>query len=72
MGLIDDVGAGAVALDAVAFIYFIEEHPAFLPVLRPLFAQADAGRTLVTSALTLHEVLVVPIRLGNEPLADPV
>ena len=70
MGLVDDVGPGAVGLDAVAFIYFIEEHPTYLPVLRPLFAEADRGRTLVTSALTLHEVLVVPVRLGNVPLAD--
>src|SRR4030095_16104248 len=70
MGLIDDVGPGAVGLDAVAFIYFIEEHPTYLPVLQPLFAEADTGRALVTSALTLHEVLVVPVRLGNQPLAD--
>jgi predicted nucleic acid-binding protein len=70
VGLIDDVGPGAVGLDAVAFIYFIEEHPTYLPVLQPLFAEADKGRTLVTSALTLHEVLVVPVRLGNLSLAD--
>ena len=54
MGLVDDVGPGAVGLDAVAFIYFIEKHPKFLPHLRPLFAEADHGRTLVTSALTLQ------------------
>jgi predicted nucleic acid-binding protein len=70
VGLIDDVGPGAVGLDAVAFIYFIEEHPTYLPVLQPLFAEADKGRTLVTSALTLHEVRVVPVRLGNVSLAD--
>jgi predicted nucleic acid-binding protein len=70
MGLVDDVGPGPVGLDAVAFIYFIEQHPTFLPLLRPLFMEADHGRILVTSALTLHETLVVPIRLGNAPLAD--
>jgi predicted nucleic acid-binding protein len=70
MGLVDDVGPGPVGLDAVAFIYFIEKHPAFLPLLRPLFVEADHGRTLVTSTLTLHEVLVIPIRLGNTPLAE--
>ncbi len=37
--------------------------------MRPLFAQADRGRRLVTSALTLHEVLVIPIRLGNASMA---
>ena len=30
MGLIRDLGRGPTALDSVAFIYFIEEHPTFL------------------------------------------
>jgi predicted nucleic acid-binding protein len=70
MGLIEDIGPGPVALDAVAFIYFIEEHPTFLPVLRPLFEEADRGRSLITSTLTLLEVLIVPVRSGNMSLAD--
>ena len=71
MGLISDVGAGAVALDTAIFIYFIEEEPRFLPHILPLFTQADGGRrTLVTSALTLLEVLVVPYRAGNSQLAE--
>lgn len=70
MGLIDDIGPGPVALDAVAFIYFIEEHPTYLPLLRPLFEEADRGRSLITSTLTLLEVLIVPIRSGNTSLAD--
>lgn len=71
MGLIKDLGAGDVGVDTAAFIYFIEEHPRFLPPLLPLFREADAGkRALVTSALTLLEVLVVPYRAGNRPLAE--
>lgn len=71
MGLIDDVGIGRVGVDACAVIYFIERHPAFLPSLRPLFLDADkGGRTLVTSSLTLMEVLVVPYRAGNLALAS--
>ena len=70
MGLIDDIGRGPVALDAVAFIYFIEEHPTYLPLLRPLFEEADRGRPLITSTLTLLEVLIVPVRAGNTSLAD--
>jgi hypothetical protein len=31
MGLMRDVGKGAVALDTLGFIYFIEEHTLFLP-----------------------------------------
>lgn len=71
MGLIDEVGAGPVALDTAAFIYFIEEHPLYLPQLLPIFAAADEGHlTIVTSAVTLLEVLVVPYRAGNLPLAN--
>lgn len=71
MGLIDHIGAGDVAVDTAVFIYFIEEDPEFLPIIRPLFVEADQGkRRLVTSALTLLEVLVVPYRAGNVPLAD--
>ena len=69
MGLIDDV-AEDVAIDTAVFIYFIEEHPAFLPIVAPLFFDADRGRRrLVTSALTLLEVLVVPYRAGDGALA---
>jgi predicted nucleic acid-binding protein len=65
------VGEGPVAVDTAAFIYMIEENPRYLPVLRPLFAAADAGElTLVTSAVTLLEVLVVPYRAGNMALAE--
>jgi predicted nucleic acid-binding protein len=71
VGLIADLGQGAVAVDTAVFIYFIEEEPQFLPVIEPLFKEADQGkRELVTSALTLLEVLVVPYRAGNRPLAD--
>jgi hypothetical protein len=31
MGLMNDIDPGPVALDAVIFIYFIEEHPQVLP-----------------------------------------
>ena len=71
MGLIADLGSGAVAIDTAVFIYFIEEEPRFLPQILPLFAEADQGkRELVTSALTLLEVLVVPYRAGNRHLAE--
>jgi predicted nucleic acid-binding protein len=66
-----DVGPGAVAIDTALFIYFIEEEPRFLPEILPLFAEADQGeRILVTSSLTLLEVLVVPYRAGARHLAE--
>lgn len=71
MGLIDALNRGPVALDTPAFIYFIEEHPRYLPVLRPLFEEVDRGsRRIVTSAVTLLEVLVVPYRAANVALAE--
>jgi hypothetical protein len=59
MGLMADISRGRVGVDTSIFIYFIEEHPQFLPVLQPFFREVDEGRKkLVTSALTLLEVLV--------------
>ena len=70
MGLIADLGPGAVAVDTAIFIYFIEEQPKYVPVILPLLEQADQGRrTLITSALTLLEVLVVPYRKLDVRLA---
>ena len=61
MGLSDDLGPGMLGLDTAIFIYFIEASPPFLPLIRPLFLAADAGqRELVTSAVRLLEVLLVP------------
>lgn len=71
MGLMADLGAGSVALDTAIFIYFIEENPRFLRIIDPLFKEADRGaRELVTSALTLLEVLVIPYRAGHRVLAS--
>lgn len=70
MGLIDELGAGPVALDTSAFIYLIEEHPRYLPVVEPVFTAVDAGDLeAVTSAVTLLEVLVVPYREHDSALA---
>jgi predicted nucleic acid-binding protein len=69
--LISEIGNGPLALDTVVFIYFIEEHPRYLPVLDPVFTAIDKERLrAVASSLTLLEVLVVPYRAGNIPLAE--
>jgi predicted nucleic acid-binding protein len=70
MALVEELGSGPVALDTSLFIYLIEEEPTFLPVVEPVFAAIADGRlTAVTSALTLLEVLVVPLRHGDAELA---
>jgi hypothetical protein len=48
VGLLSDIGQGPVALDTSIFIYFIEEHAQFLPVVEPLF-----------SAVAAHDVAAV-------------
>lgn len=71
MALIDDIGAGPVGIDTAIFIYFIEENGRYISTITPLFEAADAGGIeIVTSALTLLEVLVVPYRAGNVELAE--
>ena len=71
MGLSADLGRGRTGIDTSVFIYFMEEDPRFLPLIEPLFTDADEGRReLVASALTLLEVMVVPYRAGNEALAE--
>lgn len=70
MGLITDIGRGPVAIDTALFIYFIEEHPRYLPLVESLFVEIAAGRlAAVTSSVTLLEVLVIPYRSGDANLA---
>jgi predicted nucleic acid-binding protein len=70
MGLMADLGGGPVGVDTAIFVYFIEEHPRFLPLVEPLFREVSEGRKeLVTSALTLLEVLAVPYLAGDHLLA---
>lgn len=71
MALIDDIGEGPVGIDTAIFIYFIEEDARYISTIAPLFEAADAGGIeIVTSALTLLEVLVVPYRAANIALAQ--
>jgi predicted nucleic acid-binding protein len=70
MGLVDELGGSRICIDTAPFIYFIEKDPKYLNIIRPLFAEIDAGRIdVVTSTITLLEVLVLPFKTGNESLA---
>jgi predicted nucleic acid-binding protein len=60
-----------VGLDTSPLIYYIEEHPAFLPKIKPFFEAAARGDfRIVTSFITLVEVLVHPLREGRPELAE--
>lgn len=60
-----------IAFDTAPLIYYIEEHPDYLPLADELFTAFDNGAAqAVTSVLTLQEVLVKPLREGRADLAD--
>jgi len=60
-----------VAFDSAPLIYYLEEHPRYLPLSRELFGAMAQQQTVgLTSVLTLLEVLVVPLRAGRETLAS--
>jgi predicted nucleic acid-binding protein len=73
MTLLDDIPEGAlVGLDAMIWVYEVESHPVFGPVIRPFFKQRlSAGRNRAgSSLLALGELLVRPVALGRTDLAD--
>jgi hypothetical protein len=71
MGWIDDLQGKTVGVDTSPLIFFIEEHSKYGPVLDPFFESVSRGEIqLVTSTVILLEVLVHPIRLNDEPLAQ--
>jgi predicted nucleic acid-binding protein len=71
MGLIETISPGPIAIDTAVFIYFIQAAPEWRPIVRPLFQAADTGKLeIVTSAITLLELLVVPYRTNDTGLAD--
>ncbi len=59
-----------IALDTMVFIYAFEEHPTYLPIIRPFFRAVEKGEVeAVTSTLTLAECLVQPYRKKDMALA---
>jgi len=70
LGLIDEIQGQRICIDTAPIIYFIEEHPKYLQVVRPVFVEIDSGNIeAITSTVTLLEVLVHPLRVGDETLA---
>jgi predicted nucleic acid-binding protein len=59
-----------IGLDTAPIIYFIEQNPTYLESVRAFFAAINRGEfQVVTSTLTLTEVLVHPLKAGNVELA---
>lgn len=60
-----------VGLDTAPLIYFIEENPTYLEMTDAFFEAMVRGEfRVVTSVITLLEVLVYPLRRGNTILAQ--
>ena len=59
-----------VYVDTNAFVYFLERHPEFYERVLPLFEAAARGSLqLVTSELTVAELLVQPYKMGRADIA---
>lgn len=57
-------------LDTNIFIYFCEDAGPMTALTRRLFERLDQrGDQIVTSTLTIGELLVHPLRIGNDKLA---
>jgi predicted nucleic acid-binding protein len=68
---IEALRGSIVGLDTGPLIYYIEEHPAFLAKIRPFFEAAERNEfRIVTSFVTLIEVLIRPLREGRPELAE--
>ena len=71
MEWLSDLRGKTVGLDTAPLIYFIEENPTYLEVAKLFFEAMDRGDfTVVTSTVTLLEVLVHPLRTNNAELAE--
>jgi len=59
-----------VVVDTAPFIYLLDDHPDFAPQFQGLFeAQARGHLRIALSTITLAEVLVGPLRKGQDTLA---
>jgi predicted nucleic acid-binding protein len=68
---IEALRGSTVGLDTGPLIYYIEEHAAFLAKVKPFFEAADRNEfRIVTSFVTLIEVLIRPLREGRPELAE--
>ncbi len=71
MGWVDSLRGSVVGFDTMPLIYYIEENRNYLEVVDPFFEAIDRGEfEVVTSIITLLEVLVHPVRNGDIILAQ--
>lgn len=70
MEWINNLQGKTVGLDTAPLIYFIEENTNYIETVKLFFEAMDRGDMfVVTSTITLLEVLVHPLRSNNKELA---
>jgi predicted nucleic acid-binding protein len=58
-------------MDSPPIIYVLEDHPQFGPRFAPLFAAHAAGQLrFAVTTITVAEVLIGPLRAGDDALAQ--
>lgn len=69
MGTLTLPASGIIYLDTAPIIYSVEKHSDYWPLLRPLW-QASSSRQIeiISSDLTLLEILVGPLKKGDNAL----
>jgi predicted nucleic acid-binding protein len=71
MGPLSLPSSGPVYVDSQVLIYAIESNPTYYPLAEPVLAAVEAGKVeLVTSELTVLEVLVRPMKTRDNSLVD--
>jgi predicted nucleic acid-binding protein len=70
MGTLTRFADKLIFVDTMPFIYHIEEHPVYVETVEAFFVGAlrDKNYRLMTSVITLAEVLVQPYRKDNDVL----
>jgi predicted nucleic acid-binding protein len=70
MGWVEDLHGKTVGLDTAPLIYYIEQNQDYVDIVRPFFQAVERGEIeVVTSTVTLLEVLVHPLKQGDVKLA---
>ncbi len=71
MELAEKVKGKSVGVDTSIFIYFIEKHPDYNKFLKDFFKQnEDGGFGIITSTITLLELLVMPFKQSRQDLGE--